>query len=152
MIWVQYVWVVKSRTLAVRFWQTPFKSPTHSYLKYLAFFPPQKREIGTFAYWKPVPFSGFNKIQIKKAKEEKQRKVLPCGALASRCSLGPRHTDYYHNVLICTRYHQTTQSNQILKAQRMCTEEHPVLLKHEFEFCDRDRGVEKNTRDHPLSF
>lgn len=33
------------------------------------------------------------------------------------------------------------ESNQILKAQRMCTKEHPVLLKHKCEFRDRDRGL-----------
>lgn len=41
------------------------------------FFPFPKREIGVFAYWKKTPFAGFNKIQIKKAKEKETKKGAP---------------------------------------------------------------------------
>lgn len=33
--------------------------------------------MGVFAYWKTTPFAGFNKIQIKKAKEEETKKGAP---------------------------------------------------------------------------
>lgn len=34
----------------------------------------------------------------------------------------------------------------------MYVEEYFVLLKYEFEFCDRDRGVEENIRYYLLLF
>lgn len=93
---------------------------------------------------------GLTRFKSKRQRKKKYRKVQ-LGALESSCSLGCRHRDSYHNALIWTRYRQTTQSNQILKAQRTCSEEHPVLLKRGSEFCDSDRGVGESTGYHSLS-
>lgn len=113
----------------------------HSYLKHLAFlFPKREQEhLHTEKQTKTNSICrALTRFKSKRQRKKKQRKVLPWRP-RKQMLIRVRHTDRYHSALIWASYRQSSQSNRILQAQRMCTEEHPVLLKHGFEFCDRNR-------------
>lgn len=143
-------WSREELELCVRFLQTLFKLPKRSCLKYLAlffflFF--QKGKWGV-AYWKTTHLQGLTRFKSKRqGKGNKER--CSCGALESRCSLGPRHTDGSHHVLIWKSYLQNTQSNQIWRLKgihwRISWIAGAIWI-----WWQRQR-VEKNTECHSLS-
>lgn len=141
----KYVWAVERRTIAVAFCSLLFNSQgVHSYLKYLSFSSPQKKGARRICILKNKQnwphLLGLTRFKSKRQRKRKQRKVLLWRPRKQMFIRAQTHRwlseSTYLNMLS-----QTAQPNQILKAQRMRTEEQPVLLKHGFEFCDRDRGV-----------